>query len=72
MFAANEGVQIFTTNMTEANKPRLGDNLSKMKATQGHIVIRVNPGGDQYYVYVLDDTNEEYKVTEVFGPYNSK
>ena len=72
MFAANPYVQIFTTNMTDANKPRLGANLSKLKATQGHIVVRVSPGGDQYYVYVLDDTNQNYKVTGVFGPYNSK
>ena len=71
MFTANSYVQIFSTNMTEANKPRLGANLSKMKATQGHIVVRVSPGGDQYYVYVLDDSNQDYKVTEVFGPYNS-
>ena len=72
MFAANGGVQIFSTNMTEANKPRLGANLNRLKAIEGHIVVRVDPGGDEYYVYVLDDTNQDYKVTEVFGPYKSK
>jgi len=72
MFAANSKVQIFSTNMTEDNKPRLGANLGKMKATQGHIVVRVSPGGDEYYVYVLDDTNQDYIVTGVFGPYKSK
>lgn len=72
MFTANSYVQIFSTNMTEANKPRLGANLNKLKAIQGHIVVRVKPGGDQYYVYVLDDTNQDYKVTGIFGPYNSK
>lgn len=71
MFAANPFVQIFTTNMTEANKPRLGANLNRMKAVEGHIVVRVSPGGDEYYVYVLDDTNQDYKVTGVFGPYES-
>ncbi|HMR20277.1 MAG TPA: hypothetical protein PKA53_13320, partial [Sphingobacterium sp.] len=72
MFAVNSDCQIFSTNLTEANKPRLGDNLSKFKSMQGHIVVRINPGGDEYYVYVLDDSNEEYKVTDVFGPYKSK
>lgn len=72
MFAANGGVQIFSTNMTEANKPRLGANLNRLKTIEGHIVVRVDPGGDEYYVYVLDDTNQDYKVTEVFGPYKSK
>lgn len=72
MFTANGSVHIFTTNMTEANKPRLGANLSKLKAIQGHIVVRVNPGGNEYYVYVLDDSNQDYIVTGVFGPYKSK
>lgn len=71
MFTANSKVQIFSTNMTEANKPRLGANLNRMKAVQGHIVVRVSPGGDEYYVYVLDDSNQDYKVTGVFGPYKS-
>ncbi len=72
MFTANRDVQIFSTNMTEANKPRLGSNLSRMQATEGHIVVRVSPGGNDYYVYVLDDTNQDYIVTGVFGPYPSK
>lgn len=72
MFTANNSAQIFTTNMTEANKPRLGANLNRLKAVQGHIVVRVSPGGDEYYVYVLDDSNQDYKVTGVFGPYQSK
>lgn len=72
IFTANSGVQIFSTNMTEANKPRLGANLNRLKAVEGHIVVRVDPGGEEYYVYVLDDTNQDYKVTGVFGPYKSK
>lgn len=70
-YAANSTCNIFTTNMTEPNKLRLGDLLAKIRSVQGHVVLRVNPGGDQYYVYVLDDTNEQYKVKKVFGPYKS-
>lgn len=72
MYAANSSCQIFSTNMTDANKPRLGVNLNRLKSITGHIVVRVSPGGDEYYVYVLDDTNQDYKVTNVFGPYQSK
>lgn len=72
MFAANANSQIFTTNMTENNKLRLTDNLAKLKSLNGHVVIRVNPNGDEYNIYVLDDTNEEYKVSHVYGPYISK
>lgn len=72
MYAVNAECQIFSTNMTENNKTRLGSNLSKFKSIEGHIVIRVNPGGNTYNIYVLDDTNEAYKVKNVYGPYESK
>lgn len=70
MFSANSGCNIFTTNLTENNKGVLGSSVvSKFKSTGGHIVVRVSPGGQRYYVYVLDDTNENYKVKQIFGPY---
>lgn len=39
------------------------------KNTEGHVVIRVWPGGDQFYVYVLDDTDYAYRVNAIHGPY---
>lgn len=72
MYAVNSNCQVFTTNMTEANKPRLGENLAKIKSLQGHVVVRVKPGGDSYSIYVLDDNNQDYNVTKTFGPYQSK
>jgi beta-lactamase superfamily II metal-dependent hydrolase len=70
MYAANAGCKIFTTNMTDANKTRLSAYLSKFYGTQGHIVVRVEPQGLKYTIYVLDDTNEEYKINKIFGPYS--
>ena len=46
--------------------------LEKMTAYNGHIVLRVAPGGKSFYVYMLDDTNFEYKVKSIHGPYQSK
>ncbi len=71
MFDANADCQIFTTNMTDANKNRLGQLFAKLKSTSGHVVVRVEPGGDKYSIYVLDDTNEKYIVQRVLGPYTS-
>ncbi len=34
----------------------------------GHVVIRVKPGGDEFWVFQLDDTNNYYKVKSVEGP----
>lgn len=72
MFDANSTCQIFTTNMSDANAVRLGKDFSRLKSTQGHIVVRVAPGGEEYFVYVLDDSNMEYTVRKIFGPYRSK
>ena len=40
------------------------------KCTEGHVVIRVSPGGNEFYVYVLDDTDYSYKVKAIHGPYS--
>ncbi len=71
MYAVNNDCRIFTTNITEANKARLATDLARMKAQQGHIVVRVKPGGDSYSIYVLDDSDQTYNVIKKFGPYKS-
>ena len=39
------------------------------KCTEGHVVIRVWPGGNHFYVYVLDDTDYTYRIKAIHGPY---
>lgn len=63
---------LFATNMMEANKLVIGPLIERSyKSTQGHIVVRVMPGGDEYFVIILDDSNEQRLVKAVFGPYQS-
>lgn len=71
-YSANKSCKIFLTNLDSANREKLGANASRLKSTNGHIVVRVAPGGDEYSIYVLDDTDEKYKIKKVYGPYNSK
>lgn len=63
---------VFATNMIESNKLVIGELLDRLKSSQGHILIRVAPGGDTFRVIILDDTNESYKVKAVHGPYTSR
>ena len=63
---------LFTTNVhpdAMAGNPSLYNRIS---GYNGHIVLRVAPGGAQYTVYVLDDTNYNYNVKSIHGPYNSR
>lgn len=63
---------IFATNIQEVTKQTLGFWLTKgYKSMFGHVIIRVLPGGDTYYVLIAETIHQEIKVTKVFGPYLS-
>ena len=60
---------VFLTNLHDSTYVNEEVTLAKVKAYRGHVVIRVLPGGDSFYVYMLDDSNMEFKVKSVYGPY---
>jgi beta-lactamase superfamily II metal-dependent hydrolase len=64
---------IFATNMLQANRDVMGAIVDRSyKSTQGHILVRVLPGGSSYYVIILDDSVQSLVVKDVFGPYEVK
>jgi beta-lactamase superfamily II metal-dependent hydrolase len=64
---------IFTTHLFDVNKVVLGSTLVRqLKSTQGHTVVRVQPGGESYEVYVLDDTTENFTIKSIHGKYESR
>jgi hypothetical protein len=63
---------IYATNIMEATKVVIGPRINSLKSQQGHIVVRVNPGGDSYMIYILDDSEENFRVKSVHGPYHCK
>lgn len=64
---------VFSTNLHSAARVVIGSLTDRMKSTQGHIVIRVSPGGSNYSVYILDDSQaESIAVKAVYGPYLCK
>jgi hypothetical protein len=64
---------LFATNIMEANKIVIGPALERAyKSMDGHIVLRVMPGGKEYFIIILNDENEKNEVKSIFGPYQSK
>jgi hypothetical protein len=63
---------VFATNMLDANRLVIGPLLDRLLSAQGHIVVRVAPGGASYQVIILDDAVESYAVKAVHGPYPSR
>lgn len=62
----------FTTNLHPGQVEKYPAIANQITGTNGHIVVRVAPGGDSYYVYVLDDTDMVYRIKAIHGPYASK
>ena len=66
----------FATNIHPAIKemPLVKEQklIDKITAYDGHIVLRVMPGGNCFYIYMLDDSDFEYRVKFVYGPCYSK
>ena len=62
---------IFATNTPQRSKDYIDQerNMKRLKGEQGHVVIKVQPEGKSYYVYMLNDMNENFEVKSVHGPY---
>ena len=61
---------LYFTNVVEAQQTKHSDVYSQAAGINGHVVIRVAPGGETYTVYMLDDTDFNYTVKSIDGPYN--
>lgn len=59
---------VFTTNLMEETRVISG-RTDQLKSQQGHIVIRVNPGGENFMIYILDDSGESFRIKAIHGPY---
>lgn len=64
---------VFSTGMAPETRAAIGPIMDSLyKSYNGHVVIRVTPGGEQYEVYVLNDTDARRETVKRFGPYLSK
>ncbi len=63
---------IFATNIQEVTKHTLGFWFTQgYKSMFGHVIIRVLPGGESYYVLIAETKNNKVQITKIFGPYQS-
>ena len=69
-YGTDEEKHWYFTNIHPTIALTYPDEVLKMKSCNGHVVIRVKEGGDEFYVYVLDDTDTEYKVVQIDGPFS--
>lgn len=65
----------FVTNFVTS--PRSDKEISsavaaRVKGKNGHILIRVSEGGDEYKIYTLSDSDGKMIVKNISGPYKSR
>jgi len=68
----NLGCDIYCTSVGESLLEQYPEQYAVCKATSGHNVIRVAPGGKSYMVYTLDDTDSKYRINRIDGPFKCK
>ena len=62
---------VFATDLREAAKIVIGQRATQLTGPAGHIVVRVDPGGEHYRVYVLDNRDERDLILALAGPFES-
>lgn len=65
----------FITNFVTS--PRSDKDISgaveaRVKGKNGHVVIRVSQGGEEYKIYTLSDSDGKMTVKSISGPYKSR
>ena len=60
---------VFATDLREAARIVIGQRATQLAGPPGHIVVRVEEGGDRYRVFVLDNRDERDRVLAVKGPF---
>lgn len=60
---------VFATSVMRENLLANGRLTSRMRSHDGHVVVRVAPGGARFYVAVTDNRDEDDRVALVTGPY---
>jgi hypothetical protein len=43
--------------------------VGQLKSTDGHVIVRVAPGGGEFRVIVTDNTDDEARVKAEYGPW---
>ena len=61
---------VFATSVKQENRIA-NKKTDDLKSRAGHIVIRVEPGGETFAVHILSNADENDRVTVSFGPYTS-
>ena len=62
---------VFVVQFRDVTRASIGGRAAQVASDNGHVVIRVEPGGARYRVYVLDNATGQKALKSVHGPYDA-
>jgi beta-lactamase superfamily II metal-dependent hydrolase len=60
---------VYATCVMEENRVVNNQFISKIKSMEGHVIVRVSPGGGEFRVIVTDNSDNSDRIRIVAGPY---
>jgi beta-lactamase superfamily II metal-dependent hydrolase len=60
---------VYATGMMQANQIVNNQYIPSLKSLEGHVIVRVAPGGAEFRVIILDNSDDSDRVKAAFGPY---
>lgn len=64
--------EVFLTTLLKESAEVNKELLPQLSSTEGHVLVRVEPGGKKFQVIIIDNNSESMVVKQVFGPYTSR
>jgi hypothetical protein len=63
---------VFVTDLMPATRLINERFMKKVASVSGHVIVRVEPGGDSFRVFITDNRDEADTVRSVSGPYRCR
>jgi hypothetical protein len=63
---------VFSTELLPANKLFNSRWVRQLRSAQGHVVVRVEPGGSHYRIFAVDSTQEDGTISFASNLYRSR
>ena len=63
---------VLATDLRDSARIVIGQRATQLAGPTGHIVVRVDPGGTTYRVFVIDNRDERDLVVKVLGPFEAR
>lgn len=63
---------VFALDLLPDNRRLNRRFVDQLRSTQGHVVVRVQPDGRAYEIFVLDSSRDDWPLIAKFGPYESR